>query len=92
MVSMGYKVREIDDLQPQEVDQIIKGFELAEERENRRQAYFTTWTASGSHLKPKSIKFEKILKPLLPKKDFSEERVEQLKNDKQFLSSLLKGR
>lgn len=86
LVSLGYKIREIDDLQPQEVDLIIKGNDMAEERENRRQAYFTTWTASGSHLKPKSIKFDKILAPLLPKK---EESAEKLQQDKQFLIGLI---
>lgn len=83
-------MREIDDLQPQEIDLIIKGNDMAEERENRRQAYFTTWTACGPHMKPKSIKFDRILAPLIKKE---KESAEELIEEKKFLVNLLqKGR
>jgi len=59
--------------------------ELADERENRRLAYFTTWIIAP-HIKKGKVSMDKILKPLLPKKE-----VTNAKEDKEFLEGLMKN-
>jgi len=67
------------------VEEIVKGIELADERTNRRLAYFTTWLVAP-HVKKGKVSMDKILKPLLPK-----EKAKVDKTDKDFLEGLLKN-
>lgn len=87
--ALRLKPRELEDMQPQEVTAMIRAYELAEERQATKTAYFTYWIIAPHLGKRSRVTPAMIAEPFIKKEVKSHD--ELLKEKEHYLSMMKEG-
>lgn len=77
---------ELERLQCHELETLFDGYRLREDRDNARMAYFTYWIVMP-HVRKGKLSLNKILKPIIGKK---EKTKEELLAEKEYYKNLFR--
>lgn len=81
---LNLKPRELEQMQPQEIETMFEGYKVSTDRKNAVAAYFAYWLVAP-HVKKNSVTPEKILKPLQDRKKKSRQ---ELLDEKEYFTKL----